>query len=314
MGRIHARRLAAGAMILGLVLASTVAPATVSAGKDRTAPKTPTNLRITGMTPYSISLAWNASSDASGIASYQICCTNNHSQTVSGSATTATYTAGVESGRQFSLFIIAWDNAGNASKMSNTVTGTTPRDTTPPTKPIVSVTNVGPTSVSLAWSTIEEGPVWWFVYRDGTAVFSADRATSGTIPFLEPETSYTFTVRAHDFGGNDSPLSDPLTVTTEARDTTDTTPPSVPGNLRTNGMQFADGETWLFWDQSTDAVTAQSLIEYKIFLNGTYDHSTVGFGRTILYGTPNSQNTYTVIAVDESGNESAPATIVVDNF
>ena len=87
MGRIHARRLAAAAMILGLVLASTVAPATVSAGKDRTAPKTPTNLRITGMTPYSISLAWNASSDASGIASYQICCTNNHSQTVSGSAT-----------------------------------------------------------------------------------------------------------------------------------------------------------------------------------------------------------------------------------
>jgi hypothetical protein len=31
------------------------------------------------------------------------------------------------------------------------------------------------------------------------------------------------------------------------------------------------------------------------------------------YGNPFSQNTYTVIAIDEAGNESAPATIVVDN-
>jgi chitinase len=129
-----------------------------------------------------------------------------------------------------------------------------------------------------------------------------------------PETTYIFTVQARDFGGNVSALSDPVTVTTEARDSTDTTPPTTPGNLRTNGMQFGDGETWLTWDQSTDAVTAQSLIEYRVFVNGTYDHSTVGRGNTVLYGNPFSQNTYTVIAVDESGNESTPATIVVDNF
>jgi hypothetical protein len=31
-------------------------------------------------------------------------------------------------------------------------------------------------------------------------------------------------------------------------------------------------------------------------------------------GKPQPQNTYSVMAVDESGNQSAPATIVVDNF
>lgn len=49
-------------------------------------------------------------------------------------------------------------------------------------------------------------------------------------------------------------------------------------------------------------------------MNGVFDHSTVGRGSTILYGKPFAQNTYTVVAVDESGNESMPATIVVDNI
>ncbi len=76
-------------------------------------------------------------------------------------------------------------------------------------------------------------------------------------------------------------------------------------------MYWADGETWLFWDKSTDDTTAQSVIEYRVLLNGVFDHSIVGFNRTILYGNPNSWNTYTVIAVDASGNESAPASIDV---
>ena len=41
--------------------------------------------------------------------------------------------------------------------------------------------------------------------------------------------------------------------------------------------------------------------------------SVVGFERQIVYGSPTSFNTYSVVAVDESGNESAEASIVVDN-
>lgn len=309
-------RIATAAITLGLVVAWTLgaSAAASAASRDRTSPTTPTNLRVTGTTPYSVSLAWNASSDKSGIASYVICCANTSSTTVSGSATSFTVTAGIEASRPFSFVVYARDNAGNWSKASNSVSVTTPGDNTPPTKPSVSVTDVGPTHVSLAWSSVEEGPVWFNVYMDGTAVLFGSRSTSATFGALDPQSTHTFTVRAQDFAHNWSPLSDPVTVTTEPRDETDATPPTMPGNLRTNGMQFGDGETWLFWDQSTDDRTPQSVIEYQVFANGVYDHSLVGYDRTVLYGTPFSQNTYSVIALDASGNESAPATIVVDNF
>jgi chitodextrinase len=315
MASRHARRIAAGTMALGLVLASTLGATTASAGRDRTPPTTPTNLRVIGTTPYSVSLAWNASTDKSGIGSYTICCAYTNSATVSGSVTSFTFTAGIEASRPFSFNVTARDNAGNYSQPSNSVSVTTPADATPPTKPTVSVTDVGPTHVSLAWSSVEDGPnVWFSVFMDGTRVLNGTRSTSVTFSPLEPATTHTFSVQAQDFAHNLSPLSDPVTVTTQARDTGDATPPTAPGNLRTNGMQFGDGETWLFWDQSTDDQTPQSLIEYRVFLNGVYDHSVVGRGDTVLYGNPGAQNTFTIIAMDESANESSPATLVVDNF
>jgi hypothetical protein len=101
-------------------------------------------------------------------------------------------------------------------------------------------------------------------------------------------------------------------MTTDGRDTNDTTPPTVPCNLHATIAQ-PDGETWLAWDQSADANTPQSLIVYRVYINGVFDSSVLGDGRWIGYGTPFSQDTYSVIAVDESGNELTPATLVVDN-
>lgn len=306
------RLFVAGALVL--ILTMLLGQSTAYAARDRTAPTTPTNFRITALTPYTVSLAWNASTDKSGIASYTICCANVSQQIVSGSATSVVYTQGLAASRPFSLFIVAKDNAGNWSKNSNSVSFTTPTDVTPPTKPTVTVTDVGPTHVSLAWSSVEDGPnVWFAVYMDDTRLMLGSRDTSATFGALEPETTHTFTVRAEDFAHQWSPLSDPVTVTTEARDTTDTTPPTMPDNLTTNGMNWSDGETWLFWNHSTDNASPQSVIEYRVLLNDVYDHSVVGYNRTILYGKPFSWNTYTVIAVDASGNQSAPATILVDN-
>jgi hypothetical protein len=104
-------------------------------------------------------------------------------------------------------------------------------------------------------------------------------------------------------------MSDPVNLTTEVSDTSDTTPPTTPGNFRDNGMSFEDGETWLFWDQSTDNVDPQSVIRHDINVNGVFDHSLLGFDRTEVYGNPGVSNTYQVIAVDSAGNQSAPATL-----
>jgi hypothetical protein len=304
------RAIGGWAMAIAMVLTALVA-APAGAGKDRSAPTAPTNLRVTGMTPYSISLAWSASKDSSGIASYTICCTNSNSMTVSGTTTAFTYTKGVESGSSFSLFVVARDTAGNGSKMSNVVTGTTPRDLVPPTKPVVTVTNVGPTSVSLAFSTVEEGPVWWSVAMDGATLVNGSRESTATFGLLEPESTHTFRVTARDFGGNTS-VSDPVTVTTEARDTTDTAAPTPVTDVFPF-IQEPDGETWLHFTESTDDTTPQDLIVYDVYLNGEFSHSIMGFNRMIEYGVPMSFNTWTIIAVDESGNESEPVSITTNN-
>jgi len=308
MTKLHAPR---WVFSLVLTLLPGVVSAGPSAGKDRTPPTTPTNLRVTGTTPYSVSLAWNPSTDNSGKFTYTICCYHSNLAKVSPPATTFTFRAGVEANRPFSFRISAVDAAGNPSGYSNSVSGTTPRDTTPPTKPVVSVTDVGPTHVSLAWSSTEEGPVWFAVSRDGSGVVHGTAATSGTISLLEPETTYTFTVQARDFAANLSPVSDPVSVTTEPRNTSDTTAPTTPANLTDNGMQFGD-EIWLFWEQSSDDVTPQSRIVYEVYANGVLDHNVVGRGSTVLYGTAGMVNTFEVIAVDESGNKSAPATWTAD--
>jgi chitodextrinase len=308
MKRIMARLSTITAIVLVLALLLGVTPA--QAARDRTPPTTPTNLRVTGMTPYSVSLAWNPSTDNSGSVTYTICCANVSSETFPGPASTRVYRAGLEAGRTFTLRIVARDAAGNYSKYSNSVTFTLPRDTTPPTQPVVSLTDVGPTHVSLSWSSTEDGPNVWFTVRmDGNPLVQGSKNTTGTFGPLQPETTYTFTVQARDFAGNLSPLSDPLTVTTEAADQNDTTPPTTPANLTDNGMSFQDGETWLFWDQSTDNVDPQSVIRYDVYVNGVLDHSVMGAGRAIVYGNPGVFNTYEVIAVDSSGNQSAPASL-----
>ena len=307
---MNRRKLTRLMVFTSLVLALLLATSPVLAAKDRRAPTTPTNLQVTGMTPYSVSLTWNPSTDNSGSVTYIICCANVSSETFPGPASSRVYQAGLEAGRSFTLRIVARDAAGNYSGYSNSVTFTLPRDTTPPTKPTVSVTDVGPTHVSLAWSSVEDGPhVWFNVYMNGSPVRQGVRDTSGTFGPLQPETSYTFTVQARDFGGNNSPMSDPVTVTTEATDTSDTTPPTTPGNLRDNGMSFQDGETWLFWDQSTDNVDPQAVIRYDVYVNSVFDHSLQGFDRTVVYGNPGVFNTYQVIAVDAAGNPSDPATL-----
>jgi hypothetical protein len=144
---------------------------------------------------------------------------------------------------------------------------------------------------------------------NGNPVLQGVRDTSGSFGPLQPETIYTFTVQARDFAGNLSPVSDPFTVTTEPANQDDTTPPTTPANLTDNGMSFEDGETWLFWEQSTDDVDPQSVIRYDVYVNGVFDHSLMGAGRTIVYGNPGVLNTYQVIAVDSAGNQSAPASL-----
>ena len=204
---------------------------------------------------------------------------------------------------------MARDAAGNYSKYSNTVSFTTPPDRTPPTQPLVSVTGVGPTHVALTWSSVDEGPLWYWVYRDGAPVLYAVRDTAAIIPLLQPETAYSFTVQARDFANNLSPPSE-ATAATTAPKPDDTTPPATPANFGGNG--YGDCEVELVWDETTDDVAPQWIIEYQIYVNGVYDHSlTLRYHRTIVYGTLHGLNEFSLVAVDTAGNRSAPGNLTL---
>src|SRR5262245_10796286 len=103
--------------VLLLILAMFMNAPAVSAqrGSDHAPPTQPTNLTVTAKTAYSVTLAWDRSTDKSGQFSYVICCANTSSETASQTETVHVYTAGLEAGRTFSLRIVAVDAAGNYS-------------------------------------------------------------------------------------------------------------------------------------------------------------------------------------------------------
>ena len=299
------------AAVLAAVLLIAAAPAAAYAAADRTPPPVPRNLQVTGFTSFSVSLAWDPVR-AKDLASYIVRNSGVAAAWVPGTQTTFTWTNNIRPGQTYSFHVAAADKSGNWSLGSNTVTVTTPADTIAPTKPIVTVTEIGSTHVSLSWDVQENGPsIFSQVFQDGHLVVNELEGTQVIIPRLSPETTYTFTVKVRDWGINWSPLSDPVTATTESP-SLDVTPPTMPGRLSDFGMAFPDGETWLFWDASTDDMTPQSLIVYEVRLNGAIDHTVVGLTRTILYGVPGALNTFEVIAIDEAGNRSPAATWVVD--
>jgi hypothetical protein len=175
------------------------------------------------------------------------------------------------------------------------------------------VVDVSPTEVSLEWTaSTDDGPhLFYQVFVNGSPNVDAGQNRFAVVEGLTPETTYQITVKARDlYGPNVSAPSNVVTVTTAAAGGEDTEPPSAPTNLY--GWDVGDGarEINLFWTESFDNQTPQASILYEVYQNGVLDHTTSG-DRTILYANQAGANTFTVIAVDDAGNRSEPASIVI---
>lgn len=305
------RRAAMVAAIL-IVLVVTLGTSPALAARDRTPPSRPTNLHVTSVTSYQVSLAWSPSSDNSGIFSYRVVMSNGGTYAVPQTQTT--FAAFVAPTGTYSFYVYAVDGSGNKSQKSDTVSATPPPDTTAPTAPVVSVVGVGPTEVSLQWTaSTDDGPYLFYqVYVNGSPSVDAGQNRFAVVQGLAPQTTYQITVKARDLYGppNVSEPSNVVTVTTAAVSATDTEPPTAPSNLY--GWDAGDGarEINLFWTESFDNQTPQASLVYEVYMNGVLDQTTRG-DRAILYATQAGENTFTVIAVDEAGNRSAPASIVI---
>jgi chitodextrinase len=285
--------------------------------RDRTPPTAPTNLVVAAMTEHSVTLAWGPSTDNSGSFSYVICCAGT--TVVVSQAVTSHTLENLDSGKTYVFRVYARDAAGNLSKSSNPVTVTLPGELAAPTKPVVTLVDVGPTHVSLSWSSTDDGPfIWYTISIDGQPVSTLNSRSAtftcanvlvptGCVP-IDQETTYTFTVRARDVDGNLSPVSDPVVVTTRPADPDDHAAPTPPANVRAE----SDGALIVVsWDASTDDRAPQSLIRYDVSVNGELRAVVVGLTTVQIESDYGVTNNIAIVAVDTADNESAPGTIIV---
>jgi endoglucanase len=118
---------------------------------DTQAPTTPTNVRVTGTTSSSVSLAWDASTDDIGVTGYQVL----RGTTVVGSQAGLTFTdTGLTAATAYSYTVRALDASGKQSAASASVSGTTTAATqdftVTPSPGAVSVTRGATASTTVA--------------------------------------------------------------------------------------------------------------------------------------------------------------------
>lgn len=273
----------------------------------------PRNLRVTGVTDWTVGLAWDAPKGKAPSA-YVVQSSTGHSMTVPGSQTAATFSSGFDYNRTYSFRVYAVSSSGAWSGASNTVTATLLKDTTPAATPSVSSTGIGPTHVDLAWSYADTDPSPRFdIYVNGQLWHGQVSGRSKRIVFLTPATAYSFRVRARDSAGNWSELSAPFTATTPAADPNDHQAPTMPPGFW-GGVIDGATEAMVFWGNSTDNVSAPEHIGYQLYVNGQFDGATIDPypHQFSMYLTLGIVNTIEVYAVDEAGNRSAPATMTID--
>ena len=315
-------RLIGGMAALTLIVVLLFSGTTTSAGKgDRSAPTTPSNLVVTGVTETTVSLSWQGSTDNSGKFSYRVNITNLSNSAYNSLATVpqtqTTYTAKfLTTNTSYSFSVYAVDESSNRSANSNSAGAKTLADTTPPTGPVLQATALTPSQVQLTWTRSTDNAAPYCCYYDvsmnGAAVTqniyyvpASAGKESVKIRHLKPGSTNSFNVSASDTVGGNTSFSNTVSVTMQP--SSDTTPPAAPTNIHLVSDSNGCAEVWLGWTEAFDAVDGQDKIEYEIYVNGVLSPLPVSAGVDFdfVYGTAYGENVFTIKAVDRSGNSSA---------
>jgi Fibronectin type III domain len=268
-------------------------------------PTAPTNLRITASSDTTISLAWDAA-NGGGASNWWYCVVRNGEGCLRVDPPQTTLSLSrLWPDRTTTYTVVALDSNGHRSAPSNSVTHTTPPDTTPPNPPPVLTSQaVYPTRITVSWTASIDNltQTWYTLIMDGAVTDSF--VTPWTIFYVEPSTTHTFKVTARDYFGN-TVESNELVVTTPPK--TDNVAPTAPTNLRFSS-ETNPPELWLRWDPSTDDSDSPGLILYETYVNGVLvPDGIVGGTSTIVYCRDVGPTTVVLRAVDTSGNRSGPS-------
>ncbi|MCX7922712.1 MAG: fibronectin type III domain-containing protein [Clostridia bacterium] len=280
----------------GNILSATRIPG----GGDTQAPTSPTGLTASSVTWTSVRLTWIASTDNIGVKGYEI---YRDGVKVKAESAAASTIGSLIPGTTYTFMVKAFDAAGNVSDESNTITVTTPADTTAPTVPAgLAVTDVTDSSITLVWtpSTDNVGVKGYEIYRNGAKIGTTTSETC-TITRLRADTTYRFKVTAYDSAGNVSEASSKITAATLK----DNHAPSTPANLA--AASVTETTVRLTWAASTDNVRVKG---YDIYRDGVKLKSEGSTASTIGGLIPGRSYTFMVKAFDAIGNVSAESNII----
>ncbi|EIC06047.1 PKD domain containing protein, partial [Acetivibrio thermocellus YS] len=264
---------------------------------DNQPPTAPENVFVTSVTTTSVSLEWTESTDNIGVAGYRIYRNGVHIRNVTGNKFTDT---GLTPDETYIYIIRAYDNAGNVSPESESITVVAASDAEPPSAPSnLRVVSKSESSITLTWdkSTDNVKVAGYKIYRDGIEV-----GTSDTNLFIDKKVtkdhSYTYSVKAYDMAGNYSAESQPLTVTLVL--------PAAPVQIE---AVAGEGKIDVVWSKVDDS----DIVKYRLYRseNGhdyelIYESALMSYtDSNVLYG---NTYIYMVKAVDIYGNESSGST------
>jgi chitodextrinase len=224
---------------------------TLAVPADIQAPTVPTFLSANNITQTSFGIAWTASTDNVGVASYEVF-VNNIS--IGKTATTNFNVTNRVAATTYAIIVKAIDAAGNVSASSNTLSVKTlaipPSDTQAPSIPTnLAANNVTQTGFGLTWTTSTDnvGVTGYEVFINNVSV-GKTATTNFIVTNRIAATTYLAAIKAFDAAGNISALSTNIYVKTLAN--TVVTPPSTSkiidfvdqpaGNIAMNPAKYSD--------------------------------------------------------------------------
>ncbi|MEU7895131.1 glycosyl hydrolase family 8 [Nonomuraea sp. NPDC049152] len=171
---------------------------TLSGGGDTTPPSAPADLRATGTTSSSVSLAWNAATDNVGVTGYDLYRADTLLTTVTGTTHTDT---GLTPSTGYTYTVKARDAAGNTSSAGGPVTATTQAGGTGPAVPFGSHTipyASGMLKPSGSQATLDQKVIDY--YQRWKAAFVKQNCGNGWYQVISPDADHPYVAEAQGYG------------------------------------------------------------------------------------------------------------------